>query len=47
MLADELVEFAKTESIELTDEQLDAISGGYHWVCDCDSLGGPGAGGNS
>ena len=44
---EELVALAEKEGIELTDEQLDAISGGYHWVCDCDSLGGPGAGGNS
>ena len=29
--ADELMEFAKSEGIELTDEQLDAISGGDHW----------------
>ena len=26
--ADELMEFAKSEGIELTDEQMDAISGG-------------------
>ena len=31
--ADELMELAKTEGIELTDEQLDALSGGYNWVC--------------
>ena len=33
--AEELMELAKTEGIELTDEQLDAISGGYDWFCDC------------
>ena len=33
--ADELMEFAKSEGIELTDEQLDAISGGdSFWSCD-------------
>ena len=32
--ADELVELAKSEGIELTDEQLDAISGGSDWSCD-------------
>ena len=31
--AEELITLAKTEGIELTDEQLDAISGGYNWVC--------------
>ena len=36
--ADELIELAKSEGIELTDEQLDAISGGYLWwvTDDCD-----------
>ena len=36
--ADELMELAKSEGIELTDEQLDAISGGFQWTCDysCD-----------
>ena len=29
--ADELIALAKTEGIELTDEQLDFISGGYDW----------------
>ena len=32
--ADELMNLAKTEGIELSDEQLDAISGGYEWICD-------------
>ena len=32
--AEELIELAKSEGIELTDEQLDAISGGYDWICD-------------
>ena len=36
--AEELMELAKSEGIELTDEQLDAISGGFRWTCDysCD-----------
>ena len=33
--AEELMELAKSEGIELTDEQLDAISGGESWFCDC------------
>ena len=36
--AEELMELAKLEGIELTDEQLDAISGGATWTCDCYSL---------
>ena len=32
--ADDLITLAKTEGIELTDEQLDAISGGSVWSCD-------------
>ena len=32
--AEELMNLAKTEGIELTDEQLDAISGGVNWSCD-------------
>ena len=33
--ADELMTLAKSEGIELTDEQLDAISGGdSFWSCD-------------
>ena len=32
--AEELMELAKTEGIELTDEQMDAISGGFDWSCD-------------
>ena len=35
--AEELMELAKTEGIELTDEQMDAISGGATWTCDCHS----------
>ena len=35
--ADELMELAKTEGIELTDEQLDEISGGIEWIWDMDS----------
>ena len=31
---DELVELAMTEGIELTDDQLNAISGGFDWSCD-------------
>ena len=34
---DELVELAKSEGIELSDEQLDSIAGGGSWadyVCD-------------
>ena len=31
--ADELMELAKSEGIELTDEQMDAISGGVEWFC--------------
>ena len=34
--ADELMELAKSEGIELTDDQLDAISGGSVWSCDED-----------
>ena len=36
--AEELMELAKSEGIELTDDQLDAISGGATWTCDCYSL---------
>lgn len=35
--ADELVELAKAEGVELTDEVLDAISGGDHWGCNEDA----------
>ena len=35
--ADELMELAKSEGIELTDEQMDAISGGFEWIWDMDS----------
>ena len=31
--AEELMELAKSEGIELTDEQLDTISGGVEWFC--------------
>ena len=34
--AEELVSLAKSEGIELTDEQLDAISGGVQWSCSGD-----------
>ena len=34
--ADDLITLAKTEGIELTDEQLDAISGGFDWSFDFD-----------
>lgn len=30
---DELIELAKQEGVELSDEQLDAISGGLDWGC--------------
>ena len=33
--ADELIELAKSEGAELTDDQLEAVSGGA-WVCSCD-----------
>ena len=32
--AEELMALAKSEGIELTDEQMDAISGGSVWSCD-------------
>ena len=31
--SEELMNLAKTEGIELSDEQLDAISGGFEWIC--------------
>ena len=31
--AEELMRLAKAEGIELTDEQMDAISGGVDWNC--------------
>ena len=31
--SEELMALAKSEGIELTDEQLDAISGGGGWLC--------------
>ena len=34
---EELVALAQSEGIELTDEQMDAISGGSFWSCDEDS----------
>ena len=43
---EELVALAEKEGIELTDEQLDAISGGGGWLCsdyscdDYDAFGG-------
>ena len=36
--ADELVELAKSEGIELTDEQLEGVAGGKSW-CDVDDGG--------
>ena len=34
--ADELVELAKAEGMELTDDQLEAIAGGEDWrSCEC------------
>ena len=33
---EELVALAENEGIELTDEQLDAISGGFDWTCNED-----------
>ena len=30
---DELVELAKTEGVELTDEALDSVAGGSDWNC--------------
>ena len=38
--AEELMELAKSEGIELTDDQLDAISGGDSWFCDCNTVCG-------
>lgn len=32
--ADELIELAEAEGVKLTDEQLEAISGGGVWGCD-------------
>ena len=40
--AEELMALAKTEGIELTDDQLDAISGGFDWIggsCENDTGG--------
>ena len=34
---EELVSLAEKEGIELTDDQLDAISGGATWTCDSHS----------
>ena len=34
--SEELMNLAKTEGIELSDEQLDAISGGIEWICSDD-----------
>ena len=33
---EELITLMKTEGIELTDDQLDAISGGFDWSFDFD-----------
>ena len=35
--SEELMNLAKSEGIELTDEQMDAISGGSTWTNDCKS----------
>ena len=32
---EELVTLSQSEGIELTDDQLDAISGGSDWTCNC------------
>ena len=40
--SEELMNLAKTEGIELTDDQLDAISGGFDWTggsCENDTGG--------
>ena len=37
--AEELLELAKAEGVELSDEQLDGIAGGYNWNCDVDDGG--------
>ena len=34
--SEELMNLAKNEGIELTDEQMNAISGGIQWSCDND-----------
>ena len=31
--SEELIALAKSEGIELTDEQLNAVSGGIEWSC--------------
>lgn len=31
--ADELAEFFESDGIELSDEQLSAVNGGYVWEC--------------
>ena len=33
--ADELLELAKSEGVELTEEQLEAVNGGGIWDWDC------------
>ena len=35
---EELMALAKSEGIELTDEQMDAIAGGVQWSCDDDDF---------
>ena len=37
---DELIQLAKDNGIELSDEQLNAISGGDSWYCPCDNPDG-------
>ena len=34
--AEQLVALAREEGVELTDEQLDAVSGGGDWYCGAD-----------
>ena len=40
--AEELLALAKSEGVELTDDQLDAVSGGIEWDKPCDNLDRPG-----
>ena len=37
--SEELIALAESEGVELTDEQLDGIAGGYNWNCDVDDGG--------
>ena len=36
---DELLELAKNEGYDLSDEELEAVSGGRNWICPEDSAG--------